>query len=145
MLGHVRLCYPMDCNPSGSSVHGILLARILEQVSTSSSQGSPQSRDGTHTSQSPALQADSLPLVLSENLYVQHQKYSCLNNFPPWVNSLLGILDMQRRTYKPTKHSFLVKIPHCGSLSSQDNDSFVHLFFQHSFTACLLNARLSGS
>ena len=26
------LCYPMDCNPLGSSVHGILQARILEWV-----------------------------------------------------------------------------------------------------------------
>ena len=26
------LCNPMDCNPSGSSVHGILQARILEWV-----------------------------------------------------------------------------------------------------------------
>ena len=24
------LCYPMDCSPPGSSVHGILQARILE-------------------------------------------------------------------------------------------------------------------
>ena len=26
------LCHPMDCSPPGSSVHGILQARILEQV-----------------------------------------------------------------------------------------------------------------
>ena len=26
------LCDPMDCNPPGSSVHGILQARILEWV-----------------------------------------------------------------------------------------------------------------
>ena len=26
------LCDPMDCNPPGSSVHGILQARILEQM-----------------------------------------------------------------------------------------------------------------
>ena len=31
---------PMDCNPPGSSVHGILQARILEWVATSSSRGS---------------------------------------------------------------------------------------------------------
>ena len=29
------LCDPMDCNPSGSSVHGILQARILEWVAIS--------------------------------------------------------------------------------------------------------------
>ena len=28
VLSHVRLCNPMDCSPPGSSVHGILQARI---------------------------------------------------------------------------------------------------------------------
>ena len=28
----LTLCHPMDCSPSGSSVHGILQARILEWV-----------------------------------------------------------------------------------------------------------------
>jgi len=31
------LCNPMDCSPPGSSVHGILLARILEWVAMPSS------------------------------------------------------------------------------------------------------------
>ena len=34
------LCNPMDCNPPGSSVHGILQARILDWVVVSSSRGS---------------------------------------------------------------------------------------------------------
>ena len=34
------LCNPMDWNPSGSSVQGILQARILEWVAISSSMGS---------------------------------------------------------------------------------------------------------
>ena len=42
------LCYPMDCSPTGSSVHGILQGRILEQVAISSSRGSSQPRDRTH-------------------------------------------------------------------------------------------------
>ena len=41
------LCDPMDCNLPGSSVHGILQARILEWVAISFSGGSSQSRDGT--------------------------------------------------------------------------------------------------
>ena len=36
------LCDPMDCNPPGSSVHGILQARILEWVTMPSSRGSSQ-------------------------------------------------------------------------------------------------------
>ena len=34
------VCNPMDCNPQGSSVHGILQARILEWVAMPSSRGS---------------------------------------------------------------------------------------------------------
>ena len=39
------LCDPMDRSPTGSSVHGILQARILEWVAMPSSRGSSQSRD----------------------------------------------------------------------------------------------------
>ena len=39
------LCNPMDCSPPGSSVHGILQARILEWVAISFSRGSSQPRD----------------------------------------------------------------------------------------------------
>jgi len=38
---------PMHCIPPGSSVHGILQARILEWVAISSSRGSSQPRDWT--------------------------------------------------------------------------------------------------
>ena len=41
-FSHVQLCDPMDCSPSGSSVHGISQARILEWVAM------PSSRDQTH-------------------------------------------------------------------------------------------------
>ena len=48
---------PTDCSLSGSSIHGILQAKILEWVAIPFSKGSYQPRDFT---QSPALQADSL-------------------------------------------------------------------------------------
>ena len=35
------LCDPRDCNPPGSSVHGILQTRILEWVAISSSEALP--------------------------------------------------------------------------------------------------------
>ena len=41
------LCDPMNCSLSGSSVHGILQARILEWVAISCSRGSSWSRDQT--------------------------------------------------------------------------------------------------
>ena len=41
------LCMPMDYSPPGSSVHGILQARILEWIGVPSSRGSSQPRDRT--------------------------------------------------------------------------------------------------
>ena len=41
---------PMDCSPPGSSVHGILQARILEWVAISVSRGSSHPRDQTQVS-----------------------------------------------------------------------------------------------
>ena len=52
------LCDAMDCNPPGSSVHGIFQARILEYVAFPSPADLP---DPGIKLGSPALQADSLP------------------------------------------------------------------------------------
>ena len=52
----LTLCHPRDCSPPGSSVHGILQARISEWVAISSS-GAP-SRSGDRT-----WVAGSLPLA----------------------------------------------------------------------------------
>ena len=46
----LTLCDPMDCSPPGSSVHGILQARILEWIAISFSRGSSQLRDQTQVS-----------------------------------------------------------------------------------------------
>ena len=40
---------PTDCSPPGSSIHGILQARILERIDIPFSRGSSQSRDWTQT------------------------------------------------------------------------------------------------
>ena len=44
------LCNPMDSSPPGSSVHGILQAKILEWVAFLFSRGSSQPRDRTQVS-----------------------------------------------------------------------------------------------
>ena len=44
------LCDPMDCSPPGSSVHGILQARVLEWGAIAFSRGSSQPRDRTQVS-----------------------------------------------------------------------------------------------
>ena len=43
----LTLCDPMDCSPLGSSVHGILQARIMEWAAMPSSRGSSWLRDQT--------------------------------------------------------------------------------------------------
>ena len=58
----LTLCDPKDCSPQGSSIYGILQARILECVVTSFSRGSPRPRDQTASPASPVLAADSLAL-----------------------------------------------------------------------------------
>ena len=55
---YLAVCDLMDYSSSGSSVHGILQARIPEWVAISFSRGSPNPRIKPG---SPALQADSLP------------------------------------------------------------------------------------
>ena len=56
-LSCLILCSPMNCSPPGSSVHGVLQARILEWVAITPG-ALPHS--GIEL-QSPTVQADSLP------------------------------------------------------------------------------------
>ena len=53
----------MDCSLPGSSVHGILQARILEWVAMPTSRGSSQPRDRTHISCLLQWQVGSLPIA----------------------------------------------------------------------------------
>ena len=79
-LSGVWLCDPGDCSPPGSSVHGILQARILEWVVISFSRGS--SHPGIEA-RSPALQADSL---FSEPPRSPRMMYSYWNNWIQYLN-----------------------------------------------------------
>ena len=62
MLSCFTLCDPTDCSLPGSSVHGILQARILEWVAISSAENLSDPRIKPW---SPALQADSLRFELN--------------------------------------------------------------------------------
>ena len=52
---YLTLCDPMNCSPLGFSVHGILQARILEQIAISFSRRSSWPRDSTHVTYVSAL------------------------------------------------------------------------------------------
>ena len=65
----VRLCNPMDRSPPGSSVYGILQARVLEWVAISSFRGIlPTQGPNPHLLCLLHWQAGSLPLVLPGKL-----------------------------------------------------------------------------
>ena len=57
----LTLCHPMDCSLPGSSVHGILQARILEWVAYPPPRDLPDPGIEPLSPVSPALQANSLP------------------------------------------------------------------------------------
>ena len=63
------LCNPMDYSPPGTSVHGILHARILEWVALL--QGISPTQDRTQVS---CIAEDSLPAELPGKTCVQHVK-----------------------------------------------------------------------
>ena len=55
------LCDPMDCSPSGFSVHGIFQARILKLVAFPSPRDLPYPGIESKSPVTPALQVNSLP------------------------------------------------------------------------------------
>ena len=87
----------MDSNLPGSSVHGILQARILEWVATPSSRGSSRSRVRTRLLRLLHWLAGSLPLAppgkLSEllKLKVKGKSFDCVGLFvTPWTVAYQG-------------------------------------------------------
>ena len=67
----LTLCDPLDCSPQGSSVYGILQARLLEWVAMSSSRDLSDPEIEPESSVIPALQVDSLPLNQGEKLLLK--------------------------------------------------------------------------
>ena len=65
----LTLCDPMDCSLTGSSVHSISQARILEWVATFSSRGSFQPRDQSHISIYPYIQCK-VSLALAGRFFI---------------------------------------------------------------------------
>ena len=78
------LCNPMDCISPGSSVHGILQARVLEWVAIPFSRGSSRSRDRTRASCIAGRFLTIWALCFKGNLLI-----STLSSFfsePDWLN-----------------------------------------------------------
>ena len=88
----LTLCDPMDCSPPGSSVHGILWARILEWVALYFLRESSWSRDQTQVScvvgrffYHLSHQGSPITKVFLDNKYTWY--YSCFHNLCSKENS----------------------------------------------------------
>ena len=107
----LTLCDPMDCSPPGSSVHGILQARILEWFAMPSSRGSSQPRDRTQVSHIAdgffAVCATKEALIEADWAQLRKQ----LSGLPSWLTG-------KESTCPCRRHGFNLwtrKIPHARS------------------------------
>ena len=115
-LSRVQVCDPMDCSPPGSSVHGILQARILEWVSMPYAKVSSQPRDQTYISCISCIGRQVLyqffppgkPLTcdLCDTLPKMHKlnwimrKYQTNPNWESFTKELAGTLQKQSRLWR---------------------------------------------
>ena len=136
-FSHVQLCDPMDCSPSGSSVHGISQARILEWVAM------PSSRDQTHRRirNLIMIQFSSVQLscsIVSDSLRPHESQHPR----PPCPSPTPGVHSDSRPSsqwWHPAISSSVVPFSSCPqSLDWQ----WLIMFFVHltEFTECLLFA-----
>ena len=92
----LTLCKPVDCNPSGSSVHGIFQARILEWVPISSSRGSFWPRDWTCVSCISCIAGGFIIAEPLGNIVTNNKKSNVCSSFN-W--GYLNLLDPSSQKY----------------------------------------------
>ena len=92
----LTLCDPMEYSPPGSSVHGILQARILESIAMPFSRGSSQPGGRTRISCLLRWQAGSLPLAPPGKMTMVVLKV-WLPSTDCGVRSLIKAGDLQRQ------------------------------------------------
>ena len=105
----VPLCKPMDCSPSGLSVHRISQARILEWVAISSSKGFSWPRDWTCNSFNgrqmlyhwATWEALSRKWYKQFNFYVKHKKVHIVAILKLWIRCFLSKQLLLRASYIP--------------------------------------------
>ena len=122
-----RLCNHMDCSPPGSSVHGILQARILEWVTISFCRGSSQRRDHTWisclaggfftvwaTRAALLIRSSRAGFLTLQNLMPDDLRWSWCNNKRNKVHNKCNALESSQ------KHATPPPTPVCGKIVSHE-------------------------
>ena len=134
----------MDCSPPGSSVHGILQARILEWVAIPFSRGS--SWPGIELG-SPALQADSL-LSVAQGKPHSFTHFPLINDNSNFQLLRPKCLESFLTLFSPTHHiRFSSKCYWLHLQNISDSDLIwqsLHLFHHHLLPKLLIGASLTG-
>ena len=109
----------MDCSPPGSSVHGILQARIRRWVAIFSSRGSSRPRDQACLLHFLHWQADSLPLYHLGNLSTSSTNSKNLHTYAYYIAKKkheILVLPIDAGNFR--LHSLRGRIPFARGLSS---------------------------
>ena len=134
-------CNPLDCNPPGSSVHGILQARILEWVAISFSRGSSWPRDGSQVS-----------YIGRQIFYHWATRFYCTAKWVSYMHAYIPLcldsLPMQVTTERwvesPVLHtgfSLVICLTHSSAYVSVPGSQFTSLF--PSVPICLFSMSVS--
>ena len=112
------LCDHTDCSPPGSSVHGILQAKILEWVAISHSRGSSQPRNQSGVSciagrlpSEPPGKPQKLHKVLRNQQKRKSHRFALILSKENPLNSILGRMHIKI-------HSLLTKLCCCCSVAN---------------------------
>ena len=117
---YLILCDPMDCSRPGSSVHGILQARILEWFATASSRGSSQTRDKPVSLTSLALAGEffttnTTRLLISSLLFHWQQwQFRYISQYPKFFG-----LKGPKKEQSLKKKKIHVKLPRASKVNEE--------------------------
>ena len=125
----LSLCKPMDYSPPGSSVHGILQARILVWVAITSSRGSSSPRDQTCVSDTYlSWQAGSLPLAPPGELTLDYFPYSEITvSCPAFCSCLFSTIRAEGFLKTEYIIEFLLIVENHVTISFDDDIKSKHL------------------
>ena len=123
------LCHPMDCSPPGSSVHGLLQARLLERVAISFSRPSSRPRIESELLVSPALTGRFItPAPPGKPIYMGLINYTLIfkkKKWPSWKHAFVSKL-LLPHTLSNCTRALMWEKNWCKTLVDVDFQSYWH-------------------